>query len=1090
MVKLGGITSLGKLSRQVGAKEPLRQKFAKEKAQVEFQKKEKELESSYEKLKGKSLSEYESSYNKIPTWQQSYFTSPTQIKAQQQTQVSNVKKEIDKEIAIAEQTLAARKATYQKAISDAQKRGNQTAARSYEKSLSEQDRYWNTYINKLNYSKGQVTISNLLTVPSIKDYASSSADIGVSRLTAKQQGTPEYTYTSPGGVYKMSMKKEDALKLIQKEGGTYVSEGMKWEAKEIAKPSYVSTTPFGTDYFDLTKPGGFEAYGKAYGKPVEPPKEPVIKRAKDWLGEAVYGSRIIAGSNWIKPQEFKDFQAQQNVTSDFLGLESKNLTGSEYRKEFWGIAYKKGYEEPIKEFPQIKKGYTLIGATSYFTGAPLLFGTAVSNIPKIMEFGKASTLSAGRQKELNKAIEDFNIKQSDFETKWLGTTDAISGEFKGTEEQFKSYSKDFNLIQKQSEDIKKLEGELKTRKASKKELGLELGISFATAGLFSAAFAGGSWGLKKGGTWLVGKSPKWLGKSLTYAGKGAEKGVTFYFGSKFLGEGIDIAGSYYTKDYEIAKLKTAGLVGGIAGFTAGSRLATGGLDKVSDIWRRKGATKISLAEDTTKPFWKESEGKYVFMKRHKGFKLREPGSWLRSLGIKKASTGKKFEKGSFIERQYRIINPKAKASVQGKKQLSYWEIDHKTKKIKWVTEKVDKFPFDKPSQHETWFKKWGTEEYGLTGLPKEFKGKAFGLSATGEAWKGSEFSKQPFKFDGKEIQLAAYQFYSGRGASPHFFRLGERYSVNLGGSLFGEQTSPTLYAGFFGKVKGKGRAIKEVKGVQGGRDVKYFLFKDRTNLGDLRLPKLKKEVEGVTEFTERFVLPEKSYFNLGGRSIILEKQTFGTGIPGASTKNIGGINIKSSPILQPSYPTSSPVKIQLMGFGSYPKTSYQPSTSSYLKSSYKPSSYLKSSYKPSSYLRSSYKPSSYLGSSYKPSSYLRSSYKPTSYKPTSYKPSSYLGSSYKPSRYRTPPYRPGRYRRTPPKTPTIIRLPKLPKLGGTSTLFKGRAGKKAPTRRASLFALGEGIFSTKPYKAEFSGLGIRPIILKPTKTKRRRKKKK
>jgi len=172
----------------------------------------------------------------------------------------------------------------------------------------------------------------------------------------------------------------------------------------------------------------------------------------------------------------------------------------------------------------------------------------------------------------------------------------------------------------------------------------------------------------------------------------------------------------------------------------------------------------------------------------------------------------------------------SRSKYEGKSTVDYWKIDRKTGGVKWATEKTTPFPFDKPSKHSAWFKKYGAEEYGLPGVPKKLKGKPFGYSATGEAWKQTKFDVKPFKYKGGEVDFGAYQYYSGKGISGYFYRIGGRkYSISFKGSLFGDTSTPTTYAGYFKSVK-KGSGAKEVKGTQDGRELKAYLFKEKWNL--------------------------------------------------------------------------------------------------------------------------------------------------------------------------------------------------------------------------------------------------------------------
>ncbi|MFW6172441.1 MAG: hypothetical protein ACOC5T_01735, partial [Elusimicrobiota bacterium] len=66
----------------------------------------------------------------------------------------------------------------------------------------------------------------------------------------------------------MSMTEEEAKKMIMKEGGKYVA-----EEGILERPSYFKEGAFGSPQIDLTEPGGFEAYAKAYETPKTEIKE-------------------------------------------------------------------------------------------------------------------------------------------------------------------------------------------------------------------------------------------------------------------------------------------------------------------------------------------------------------------------------------------------------------------------------------------------------------------------------------------------------------------------------------------------------------------------------------------------------------------------------------------------------------------------------------------------------------------------------------------------------------------------------------------------------------------------------------------------
>lgn len=844
---------------------------------------------------------------------------------------------------------------------------------------------------------------------------------------------------------------------------------------ESTKPDYVSTGPLG-DYIDISKPGGFEAAVKEYGV-----SSTEVKRYED-LGYTSKESMVLAReservggmsftpeySESLLPQKEKSF-AEKTIEFGKEKYEGGGViagVSTSFVPSKIGIGFpgteeqsKRIITEPKEELKRVARG-TGLGVS--FGSGSMLLGSAIYNIPTAMELGKETVYSSKRQKELTIATEQFNIQQQ----KW---TDPLTGEFTGTEEQF-------GILETQKKDIDILKGELVTRKATKKELAIQFGTSMAGAALFGGAFTGAGMGLKKGGMWAVSKTPAWLGKGMTYAGTGIEKGTQFYFTSKFMGEGIDIVGSLKRNEWELAKLRTAELGGGITGYTIGARGSTKGIEKGVDLWKYRKLKELPLAEWGTKPFWKPTEGKYVFMKRYEGFKLFQPSSYKPTI--------KGTKKGQFLGRQWKRIPFEVEASMKGKSEVSAWKIDHKTKKISWTTEKATAFPFDKPSTHLKWFQKYGYREYGLPGTPKQLKGKPFGYSATGEAWKGTEFEVKPFKYKGGEIDMGAYQYYSGKGVSGYFYRLGGRkYPISFKGSLFGDVGTPTTYAGYFESIK-KGKGGREVKGKQDGRELKAYLFKEKMKPGEGVIPGMKQEVELTTTFTERKPFAEKYYQKIFGRKVPIIEQTFGT--EGSSiSSNLPKIKDTGSGISSlPEYPTT---RVYL--FGGVSSSSYTPQVSiSSIPIVSSKKSIIKESKISSSIIKPSYKPISYKPTSYKPSSYKPSSYKPSSYKPTSYKPSLYKPSSYKSSRISEPPYYPTSRITTPPrKTPT--KFPSFPQLGGRRELkFPFERKKRKISRRPSLWAAGEKITAYKIGKSEASGLGIRPIIIEKPKKKRRKKK--
>jgi len=298
----------------------------------------------------------------------------------------------------------------------------------------------------------------------------------------------------------------------------------------------------------------------------------------------------------------------------------------------------------------------------------------------------------------------------------------------------------------------------------------------------------------------------------------------------------------------------------IVGFGIGASGA--GSNYLYDIYSTRGMKGYELADFTTKPFVRTGEP--VFMRRYGGFELFSPRSWLE--------TYRGYRPGQFVKRQYRIIDPKVQARMKGKKDVTYWEIDKEGKPTQ-VKESTTPFPYDKPGTHFDWFTGRGVLEYGTPKrgeLPKQYKDYGFGYSATGKTW-------------GKEVLIGeAGQYYSGKGVSARFLRIGDKESPSTAIDLFDEplvgMDKPKVYAGYFEKVK-ENPAITEVKVPNPydptAKPIKKYVFPEETGEGILNIPKMKPEVEGVV-FGERVPIREESYFKLGGRRVPIEEQTFVT----------------------------------------------------------------------------------------------------------------------------------------------------------------------------------------------------------------------
>lgn len=360
------------------------------------------------------------------------------------------------------------------------------------------------------------------------------------------------------------------------------------------------------------------------------------------------------------------------------------------------------------------------------------------------------------------------------------------------------------------------------------------------------------------------------------------------------------------------------------------------LRKINDWERTIGKERLRTPKLDAKPFARKSGGEKgyieeVFMKRYTGLKLKDARTWKPFL--------KRQQKGSFLSREYRIIDPKVEARFKGMDKVTYWKWKG-NKQIK-VTESTETFPKDTPSQHKQWFdqsskiKQFYIPKKTLKEFLKDHK--SFGYSATDKAWTGKEYADdiltdaklygKSWKMSQKDIPKkikvgGAYQFSSGKGLSPAFLRIGnkEMRLMQIDGNT---AQSPTVYANYFkgsqvnpakAEIKALSKALKDA----GAKDpyLKYYILSKTAKAGNIQLPIGKHEVEGVLEFTKRIPIRSHYYFKFGGRNVMIEDQIF---TQSHNTKHIekivnkiisirgGGEGTTKLPTTLPSYSTLTSV---------------------------------------------------------------------------------------------------------------------------------------------------------------------------------------
>ncbi len=372
-----------------------------------------------------------------------------------------------------------------------------------------------------------------------------------------------------------------------------------------------------------------------------------------------------------------------------------------------------------------------------------------------------------------------------------------------------------------------------------------------------------------------------LGENIVNYGAGA------YFGVKSVKSLVESK-----TPYEAATI-LGEQVPGFLGFEAGNRLGAKSSFALYDIQRTAGMTELKLAPLDLEPFTRN--GQNVYMKRYEGIKLSEPSSIINYL--------KGYEKGQFLERQYRIVAPEVQAAYEG---------------VLYKGKEGASFPYANPSEHLEFFTGKNIAQYGLpkTGelnLPSEKN--AFGYSATGKEIATPEIGE-------------AGQFFSGKGVSIRFLRIGNKYSYSLipqtADTLIGRK--PQVYAAYAKAIENPGYEIKVPNPYEvGGKPIKKYIFSEPTEEGVFNLPLYKREVEGIA-YGQRLPIRNEFYFKIGGRRVPIEEDFI---IPKGIKTDLE-INTKGEPqplqsSVLPSYaksPISSPINIASGVYTNYESSSY------------------------------------------------------------------------------------------------------------------------------------------------------------------------
>jgi len=366
-----------------------------------------------------------------------------------------------------------------------------------------------------------------------------------------------------------------------------------------------------------------------------------------------------------------------------------------------------------------------------------------------------------------------------------------------------------------------------------------------------------------------------------------------------------------------------------AGEFAGFELATGFIkrqyDRMKsqiDNWNLKTRKQADLSQT---PFRRANKRlgfqEDVYMKRYQGLQWNKPRTWIQKL--------RGYEKGEFTGRYYKQIPDEVQAFYKyggdvvvtdkgGKimkivREPTMWELQRwseggtnifqraekytfrgrnaKTGKFQEVdliqdttrtnakilrTVKAEPFPYAPKSEHLKLAIRGNLQKYGVgnyADLPIDIKKiKAFGYSATPERWNGG-FEPSEIVYDGGKILKlqGGLRYYSVKGVSAGFLRLFQKATEE---SAFAKSpSSPTIYAGYFDKVK-VNKAIREIKGMTGERELKAYLYSKKVSPNELNIALYKKEAEGTAEITNAITIREKYAMQLAGWKVPIVEEIY------------------------------------------------------------------------------------------------------------------------------------------------------------------------------------------------------------------------
>lgn len=374
--------------------------------------------------------------------------------------------------------------------------------------------------------------------------------------------------------------------------------------------------------------------------------------------------------------------------------------------------------------------------------------------------------------------------------------------------------------------------------------------------------------------------------------------------------------------------------GELAGFEASTHIVQNTFNKAYNRIKNWNLQTRTQADVSMKGFLREnprlpSGQERIYIERYQGFKLSKPKSWLQ--------WGKGYEKGQFTGRAYKLVPDEVMAYYKYKGDVFlYKKGATQTPENLIRIIKAEPFPFDVGATHLKWFKGKNIEEYGLgkySDLPIDVKKKysGFGYSATGEAWKGTEFSPDIISYYDasgtlKTLHTAgAIQYVSGKGVSVGFLRV---FSTSAYEELFGKTAKdPVIYADYFKDVK-LNKALKEIKGIGlTGRELKAFIYKYNVgSAGTLNIGRLKKEVEGTTEIATRIPIREQFAGIFAGWKVPFKEQILASASSlssaevSAITRSIGAVTELSGTAYS-SIPASSSAIFPFLSIMSYPSKS-------------------------------------------------------------------------------------------------------------------------------------------------------------------------